>query len=62
MKLTKGINVRPKDSKFYVYVNYNNQRLAFQHDSEEDTLTVAQSYVALKKLGKMARFSRRRRR
>jgi hypothetical protein len=54
MKLTKGISVRPKRGKFYVYVTYNGQRLAFQFDSEAEATTVAEGYVALKKSGKMA--------
>lgn len=54
MKLTKGISVRPKPgtNKWYVYVRYKNQRLAFQHDSEAAAMTQARSFEALKHLGK----------
>ena len=53
MRVAKGINVRPKGGKFYVFLNHKGQRLAFQYNTEDEAKAMAEGFAALQKSGRL---------
>jgi hypothetical protein len=53
VKIAKGINVRSKGEKFYVFLNHKGLRLAFQYETETQAATVATAFAEAKKTGQL---------
>src|SRR5262245_34862982 len=53
MKVAKGINVRSKGGKFFVFINCKGQRFAFQYDTEGQAETVAKAFAEAKNKGQL---------